>query len=540
MLKFSFVKRLLILVLAMAPVAASCEETAILLSVFGDVQYRQGKGDVWKKAERGRPLSEGGAVKTGVDGRAAIFFKNNSTVWLKQNTNLSLDTLKGRQSMLQLNSGSVKVRVPHLRFRERFQLRTPTTIASVRGTVFTAEANQNSELTDLDVLFGQVKLLETDRNKAFDIDQGVEFANGTLQMISRDRELDGLEDWTPDIAEGDRRAILIQNAHQRGEIRQFAQQVNGLEQEIAATRDTIKDDDFEAGRTLTDVHGNLVRVDQRLDRPDNKSVQVLNIVKRTEYNSGGLRQWNYAGPHGSRIDAMIAKVSFNEALPDKITEFPGFFSQQDKALKVDAAELVMANMGDANSVFTIGFFGKRDPNSGTDDIKSDLYVGTLTGSTARHDLFQLAQNYNPQGYNLTRFVEEVDTGHFPQTQLDSGDNPNGELYHWDARLYSTPDNAHHMWLATENWVIDNNGQVRNIKDFTEGSSNFQNLIKDTAGEVAIFAKNDSGSDSPLQTDYNANGENPNGKNIDLVFTPDLAFSIIKTLATSGDALKTTY
>jgi len=532
------IRKFLLLVLFLFPARAFCEPAAIILSFTGSVDFRAAKDAEWKNAVKGAQIPDSGSVRTGKESRAALFFKNNTTVWLKENTTLEIQSKNIIDNTISLNTGSIKVRVPHLRFREKFSIRSRTALAAVRGTIFTADANESGDLSSLNVLFGEVKL-DIDNKKSSLISQGNGFADGKVLLLSRESELMGLEDWSPATQDSERRAILKDNENKRNEIRQFAVQTNAAEREVAAGRDQIKEEDFAAGRTLTDVHGNLVRVDQRLDRPDNKTIQVINVVKRTSYSSGGLRQYAYNGTSSARFDSLIAKVTFNSALPDQINQFPGFFQQNDKTLKLDNAELIVANTTEDGSVFTIGFFGKRNPNSNSDDINSDLYVGTLSADatqTGQKKLFNLKLNSDLSVTGLTHFTEDTTI-----KSIESPDSTSGELYHYNANRWVDAANVNSkIWLTSENFVINNSGKIRNISDFTNGSSDFESLLKNSAGEVAIFAKQDV-NNSPSNIDAtNFLGGNATKKNIDLVIIPDLILSVIKSLATSGDALKTAY
>ena len=142
------------------PASAFAQE-AILTSINGKVEIRASKSAEWQTAVQGNQLSEEGGLRTGEDGRAILLFKNGAKIWVKEKTTLNISEQKFKSNQISLLSGSIKVRVPHLQFREKFQLRTPTSLASVRGTILTFEATPDGQ-PSLNVLFGEVKLVRTD------------------------------------------------------------------------------------------------------------------------------------------------------------------------------------------------------------------------------------------------------------------------------------------------------------------------------------------------------------------------------------------
>ncbi len=584
--------------------------------VEGIVQVRVSPNEDWKAAYTGMEVSEGGSIRTGERSRASIKFPNKSAIWLKENTSLAFKESKERSNHLDLEGGEIKFRVPHLKWKEKFNISSGKTVASVRGTegvvtsaailaikiqkimslvgTVTAEAAESmggpshpvahdpSEKTEnlqvdiekggdrgpvLHVLFGEVDVkLVTDSGQAiFDVKvaQGTKYtsplieglekagviqkggkdgkdyqAQAVVNLLTPEEEKEGQKSWEAGLTEQERGAAQEAKIQAREMIRTFAEDIKVRNQEVKEQTVQVKEEDFATGRTLTDVHGNIVRVDQRLDRTEN-TIQVINVVKRTNgYSAGGLRAYAYNGSAGNRVDAVITKIVFNTNLPDQINEFPGFFSEKGESVKVDKVQMVMANQTDGANVFAIGFFGRRDSASGTDNIDSDLYIGTLGtsgGTTGKQKLFTLDIDSSRAVSGMTRFVEDTTIA---RTSVEGME---GELYSREAtRWQQQGDSTSKLWLVTENFVINNSGKVKNVSDFTNSSSNFETLLKESAGEMILMAKTNV-SNAPSAVDAtNFAGGNSAKNNIDVVIIPDLGVSIIKSIATSFDKFKTTY
>jgi hypothetical protein len=400
--------------------------------------------------------------------------------------------------------------------------------------------------TSLQVLFGEIKFDRVAKDttqvlESFVVTQGMGFSEGEIVILTPQQEMEGLENWTPDVPDEKRQEQLIRTSNERQQIRHFSHAVKNMEREVREVREQVKEQDFAAGRTLVDVHGNVVRVDQRLDRPDSSTVQLVNVVKRQGYTSGGFKQYSYNGPTGARIDAMIAKVKFNKELPANINEFPGFFKDEGENIKLDQASLILANIDSAtNETFTIAFLGSRDKTSTSDEIDPDLYIGTFTDSAKRSTLFAL--DVDNATTNLTRFKEDSSV-----KSVDSGDSDTGELSaHYADRWKEVGNESNTVWLASEQFIINNSGGIRNVSDFTSGGTDYETLLKESAGEIGAFVKQDV-SGAPSRTlDVTANrnsgttgfkGGNVSKRNVDLVFTPDLALAIIKSLASSAEDIQ---
>ena len=517
-------------------------QSVILTSLSGVVETRLHPQTQWRMASRGDQLPQGAAIRTGADGRAILLFKNGARIWIKEKSTLDLSEQKNRSHQILLREGAVKARVPHLKYRERFRLRTTASVAAVRGTVLTLETDESGE-PSLDVLFGEVRMGRAvpDSDNVTDevsVPQGNTYRSGRTILLTREEEVMGLEDWSPGLSPEERRKDLIESAQKRDDVRQFSAFTRSAEREIADSQQQVKEEDFAQGRTLVDVHGNVVRVDQRLNRPDNKTLQVVNVVKRSGYASGGFRKYDYNGSHGSRLDSVSAKVEFNRALPESLNELPGFFLAHGDNIKAERSELVFANMGDRDNVFTVAMMGLRDPLK--NDIKADLFIGTLKGDeSGKNPLFKLRQQGDGAVPGLTKFTEVG----IPEIKSEE----TNEFYGNSAKLWKSSVDNSTLWLASEFFIINNAGKVRNLNDLTNGSVNFESFLKDTAIEIGIFAKQDvpatapgiaaSHSTVPGGLDAtNFAGGNSTSKNIDIVIIPDIFVSMVKSLVSGVKSL----
>ena len=135
------------------PVFAGVGRTAEISNTDGAVWYRKGGTTEWKGAEKGMVLMETDEIKTGANAKAVIILDaagETGKLDLTANSQLRLETMKknpatmDKTTVLDLAVGKVLVKAEKIKGNSTFQVKTPTSICGVRGTLFevSVEANQ--------------------------------------------------------------------------------------------------------------------------------------------------------------------------------------------------------------------------------------------------------------------------------------------------------------------------------------------------------------------------------------------------------------
>lgn len=558
-------------------------ENAKITAFDGDVEAKLSREGQWVKVSDKMEIPEGGSVRTLDSGSAALLMPNKSKVWMKNSTALEIEQRQTLASRLALFFGKVKIRVPHLMRKEKFEVRTPAAVCAVRGTEFTIDAAEDGKM-DLQVFYGEVKMdyavppsrgkskLEIPQGHVLKIEQkGVQ---GKLALLNNAQETSGLENWDPGLQPKERLEALEKRRQEREEIREFARVSEQTEKTVKNFLQTVKEADIEAGRTLTDVHGNLVRVDQRLIRPNGKTLQFFNLVKRSAYNytdksfnNGGFKNNSEKGK--SRLDLFQMNMIFNVDIPQRIEEWPGFFSD-DNVVRADKASFIMANKTNAENIFMIATLYEYDKGQGElvndarvlnvagQDLTEIILMGDLInsgGTTAAEKLNEIAQVRDVTG-NDSGQLNFKGTGYLPVTEVAwvsqapgapilNGTNFykktfNPSFYQYQADVYrigKLSGSGDYVWFAREDYVIGNSGQIKQVGDFVNSSQDPFSLLKETAIERVMYVKkNIGGTDwTPAcvykdHIDNSATGDYfASAKNIDLVFIPDLAVAAIQRI-----------
>ncbi|OGR75081.1 MAG: hypothetical protein A2X32_10315 [Elusimicrobia bacterium GWC2_64_44] len=574
---------------------------AKLLSLSGAVEVRPAREGQWTAATENMEIAEGGGIRTAAGGQAVLLMPNKSKVWLKENSSLEIEQRQTLASRLALVFGKIKVRVPHLMRKEKFEVRTPVAVCAVRGTEFVMGSDESGKM-DLQVLFGEVKFKFTippaKGPTQFSIPQGQglttaeEGKANKPMLLTAKVEREALENWNPGLKAEERQKGLQQKENDRAQIKDFAKATTNAENAVKNFLNVVKESDLEAGRTLTDAHGNLVRVDQRMMRPNGNEIQFFNLVKRPVYNNAGTATgvgragFTYNGAQGvtNRLDYMQMTMAFNRDLPARIEEWPSFFNGNE--IKPDWASFVMANRTDASEIFFIAQGYKYD--APRDMLVNNPWVLTVDGTTP-----YLASNPDDRNVIVTGVLKDEagvsaieGLNRISNLQVADASAGNGTLKYTNADRsavtattvngassnvlwaiktntavsYSEPQNrpdnapltqyqadmydvgnAHssYMWFAKENYVIGNGGQIRSAGDFTNSSSDPFTLLKDNAIQSVMYIKqSNTDSEAGLTTSALAKADISDtdyfaykgaGTNVDLVFIPDLMVAAVQRM-----------
>ena len=523
-----------------------------VLSMSGAVEVRPTREGQWTPAKDGMEIAEGGAIRTNAGGAAVVIMPNKTKVWLKENTALELEQRQTLASRLALVFGRIKLRVPHLLRKEKFEVRTPAAVCAVRGTEFTMGTTEDGKM-ELQVLFGEVKLkfmIPPEKGASeFNIPQGqglklAEKGKATKpELLTPKAEREAMENWNPGLKPSERQKDLQQKEMDREQIKDFARATAKAEDTVKSFLNVVKESDLEAGRTLTDVHGNLVRVEQRMIRPNADEIQFYNIVKRANYANftGPVGAFAYnGGAVANRLDLMQITMNFSNDLPQSMDQWPSFFN--DNAVKADWASFVSANRTESNEIFVIAegyrydagrdelvnntnVVGIADTNyaaggadrdvllSGIlqDDVNSTaaeklnylsrLNVAADTGNsdgTMTYDKGGSTYNYDVTTPNSVLWARKYDVapGGADAGQLPVNFRPSYELsgdpslWEYSAEAYlvggKTANGA--LWYARESYIIGNGGGVKTAEDFTNSNSDPFTILKESAGENIMYIK----------------------------------------------------
>jgi len=146
--------------LAAANLYRSATTPAILYIDSGEVEVDLGSG--WETAENEISLAREDKVRT-LEGEATIVFYESEVLSLEPHTEVSIETLLDDNIQLHQETGETWSRVSKLTGTRDYEIETPTTVATIRGTAFNLKIN--GEQDTVLVGEGKVKLLSKRNNQ---------------------------------------------------------------------------------------------------------------------------------------------------------------------------------------------------------------------------------------------------------------------------------------------------------------------------------------------------------------------------------------
>ena len=146
--QFLIILMLFFAALLLIPVSAGAQEMASqarILEVTGDAMFLKEGGADWMALEKGMVLGEGDSIKTSADSEARVEImgkRKTADLTIRENSQFKLKTMKydtgsdAERTYLDMESGNVLIKAEKLIGESTFEVKTPTSIIGIRGTLF--------------------------------------------------------------------------------------------------------------------------------------------------------------------------------------------------------------------------------------------------------------------------------------------------------------------------------------------------------------------------------------------------------------------
>jgi hypothetical protein len=128
------------------PDVLSSEQAEAQLIIESGIVEVKHEGGSWTTAETGMDLSQSDSVRTGNNSSASIIIFKTSLVRLDSNTKVTLEELIREEETrvtIQQDSGRTWNTVSKISGIDNYDVQTPTTVASIRGTAFVVIVQEN-------------------------------------------------------------------------------------------------------------------------------------------------------------------------------------------------------------------------------------------------------------------------------------------------------------------------------------------------------------------------------------------------------------
>jgi hypothetical protein len=367
-------------------------ESIVVKSVRGSAEIHRSKSQAnrWRALQKGAPVKPGDTVRTGKNARLELKIDDGSRVVLGSKSRVQVAE-SAPSRIFNLAVGRIKSFVKKLKPESKFEIRTPLATAAVRGTVFEMGFDEEAKAGFLDVGRGVVSLSQDGRDLDVRAGQRMDFLPNVPLGEAPGRESRGLA--APSSED------LARDA--------FRHEVGlGMSKEMvmAAAAEEIRAAEYQEGKTLMDVNGNRVRLEEYIIR--NPAEVLLNPDRAFKLVTLNER--------ADRFDYFYYLGQFNQTLPTdlsvalndvrgKLNDRPGYF--------LENYEMGMSNTRDSikdvatgGHVVKVEFDGTQYTLTAPDDpLAHTRIILADEVSTANGEL--LHKLYDPVG---DRFVTVTD------------------------------------------------------------------------------------------------------------------------------------
>ena len=524
----------------------------------GNVYFRESSLSQWVILSTSPfELLQGSGIKLDEDSKVRLSVNDNSEVVLYEGSALEIESVSKYYVTLGLVYG-----------KGRFDISFPPNSTFVLKTISSHFTGRNikgffeSDLkgkVEVSLGFGECvfKYLIPHKSgkREFVLNQGMFFkVEGPekpyiIGMIDPDKEDEILEKWSikeeVDLARKDRIRRLVS----------FSNYAYGIASRYGSDGHKEKNSDFESGKTLRDIHGNLLRIEQRILRPSPNEIQFINITKRPYYKdyentsfSMGREGFRYnGGDLKNRVDVFAVSFSFNKDMPKNIQNLPSFFA--DPSVEANWATFVSANVSSDESFFVAEAY-RYNPSRG-EMINNTESVGVPQDSNERDrdviisgkiskDLLYDIVNYNfkekdpssPTGELVRKTDGSVIQGAFWGVKTGDEFEIKGDIYNLKGYRYlKGAAGNEYFWVTSENYLISPSGAVRKRREIEENFRSFSDVLSRNFLQSIIYVKGD---DNSSVSDQSYNGID---SNIDLLISGEVLHSSFESIREGIDRWK---
>jgi len=154
------------------------EAKAQLTFVSGNIVQVKHTGGSWTDAENEMDLYESDSVKTGDSSAATIILFKGSIIRLDSNTEITLkEIIEGEETSVKIeqDAGRTWSTIQKISGIDNYEVETPTTVASVRGTSFDVNVTEDG-ITIVSVIKGSVNVSTTGEGTVYTVTLGQNYS----------------------------------------------------------------------------------------------------------------------------------------------------------------------------------------------------------------------------------------------------------------------------------------------------------------------------------------------------------------------------
>lgn len=281
----------------------------VVVEVSGKVWSKIVSEQTWSKCYVGQVLDENWVVKTEQKSKAVLLLYDGTKVVLAEKTEIFLSKLTDTQKVIEQKSGKTRFKVSKLQQGAMFETITPTSVMSVRGTEFSVFVKE--DLTTEVKVFEGIVNVRTIAGETVDLHpmEKIEILpNLPLREIKKFDKQDLNE--SAKIIKEETKEMLIPEVHMD----------MTKEQVQRAAAEELKLAEYQQGKSIIDVWGNRVRIEEYIVRKNMQPNQFKMVVLNERQN---------------RFDYLTWVATFNKDLPQDLSLATKWLSWQEGPFQPD-------------------------------------------------------------------------------------------------------------------------------------------------------------------------------------------------------------
>ncbi|MFH1260172.1 MAG: FecR domain-containing protein [Elusimicrobiota bacterium] len=416
--------------------------TMTLVSMKGKVEVRTLTGQTIA-GEVGLIVSEGEQIVTGANGQAEIRYPNGSISGIGANAKVTVEKC-GEENTITLLIGKVQALVKKLKPGQKFEIKTPTAVCSVRGTKFTVEVDEDFK-TRISVFEGLVAARQI---------KGI----GEEVLVHPQERIEILENMpagSPEKQEGSlRQQQSIQSAEAKQEVQKEVALNMSQEEVQAAAAGELKLAEYQEGKSVVDAFGKRVRLEEYIIRP--QADQFKLVVLNTREDRFDYFYWLATFDKTLPVDLRQAtRYMYGKSGDDR----PEFQLLADEQYFSNTIDYIVSKYSGGHSVENLdgdGWVTKFD------QFEYKIYDTEKFGYTRVDDLWTPKGDYYYD--NVTWRVLGEEKTYDQVASLLTKSYPDGsDVWHESYKAKFDKDGS---WYQEDYYWINDDGKVATIKEFT--------------------------------------------------------------------------
>src|SRR3989339_413140 len=476
-LRRNIMNKTILLAAAVLLIGAMPASSARISSVSGKPEIQSSAAAGWKAAGKGDKLHSNARIRCGKSSRAEIITDNGHRIKVWPRSEVALEKIDGAETRMQLFAWRIRSMVKKLRGTNKFEVKTPVAVCSVRGTDFSVELDKNA--TKVEVYEGQVAAHEEMTGSEVMVNAGQYTSIEANQPPAEPKAMpEGAGEQAP--------ALTPEEAAREESKREVFQEIS-KDEVLARAADEIKLAEFQNGKALIDASGHRVRLEEYIVRSQANEFKYVVLNTRDEFAD------DPANPGNGHFNFGKIVFTFNDTLPDDLTQATRnmFYSEGATKQSLYLTDVLSVMSNTVDQVNDVASGGNMFPDNTYQPKSYTLGFGSYEFSVNNQPWWRFSdRNSNGRLDNGEITYYNIATGNAYNFSTDyTYDSTLGQYYYTDAnnnRVYfsefsqpSGPDALHFynknnysagQWIATDDYIINDEGKILTVSDIQGLSS----------------------------------------------------------------------